>query len=112
MGYANQTTFELIATVENNQELYEAMKAYTRTCLERVPGMTDQTLGMNLRLRLYAWAAGFTVETGWGFDDVALPHHRFEKALEYYDRTKHGLVNEMELVQMAKTALELDEETP
>ena len=54
-GYANQESYDFEVWTANNRELYDAILAYARECLRRVPGMTDQTLGANIKLNVREW---------------------------------------------------------
>ncbi len=49
-GYRNEATYEFIATTENDRETYELLLAYSAQMLRRVPSMTEQTLGHNIKL--------------------------------------------------------------
>lgn len=55
-GYANYATFKVIAETENDRGTYFALLAYVRELLKGVPDMTEQTIGVNLKLRLRTWA--------------------------------------------------------
>jgi hypothetical protein len=59
------TTDEFNMIWQNDQAVYDTVLAYARELLCRVPGMTDQTLGRNVKDRVFAWAYG----GGWGYSE-------------------------------------------
>lgn len=64
----NHATREFNMVWTNDQEVYHAVLAYARELLRGVPGMTDQTLGRNVKDRVFAWAygGGWGWSSGWG----------------------------------------------
>lgn len=53
----------------NDQDLYHCVLAYAAWCLKRIPSMSNQTLGRNVRDNLQRWAAeGRVTRLGWGPD--------------------------------------------
>lgn len=100
-GYKNAETFNFISTVDNDFDLYEAVKAYTVDLLDRHPWMTDQTLGRNIKDRVFAWANG----GGWGYDCPP----RFQNVLQYLDLADYGRVNEEEVAESVRDALDVEE---
>jgi hypothetical protein len=50
---------------QNDQDVYRAVVEYVRDMLRRVPNMTDQTIGRNVKDRVYSWAFG----GGWGYSE-------------------------------------------
>jgi hypothetical protein len=59
----NHATDEFNMIWENDQDVYKEVLAYAEGLLHRTPGMTDQTLGRNVKDRVFAWAYG----GGWGW---------------------------------------------
>lgn len=88
-GYANQATFDLVVAYNNHEELYRATVAYAGDLLERVPGMTPQTMGRNVKDQLFAWAFG----GGWGRDNAP----RFTRELGHLTRDDYALINEEDI---------------
>lgn len=58
-----RVTTEFNMIWQNDQDLYKAVLAYARELLRGVPGMTPQTIGRNVKDRMFAWAFG----GGWGW---------------------------------------------
>jgi hypothetical protein len=54
-GYANGETFRFEVETANTFELYVPILAFAAECLRRVPGMTNQTLGVNIKLTVRGW---------------------------------------------------------
>lgn len=54
-GYPNQATLDFDLWYSNHEPLYRAVNAYAADCLRRVPSMTDQTLGTNVKLVVRGW---------------------------------------------------------
>jgi hypothetical protein len=53
----------------NDQDLYHCVLAYAAWCLNRIPSMSNQTLGRNVRDNLERWASeGKVTRLGWGPD--------------------------------------------
>jgi hypothetical protein len=59
----NHATTEFNMVWQNDQDVYVAVLDYAKALLHRTPGMTDQTLGRNVKDRVFAWAYG----GGWGW---------------------------------------------
>lgn len=59
------TTGEFNLIWQNDQDVYRAVIDYVRNMRPRMFVMTDQTLGRNVKDRVFAWAYG----GGWGFSD-------------------------------------------
>ena len=58
---------------QNDEPLYRAVIMFGRVCLGRVPNMTDQTLGRNVRDAVRRWCVDRQV-TGLGWDaDLGYP---------------------------------------
>lgn len=69
-GYANAETFRFEAHTANDAELYADLLNVAVTMLQRVPSMTDQTLGRNLLDHVRGWLhdidqGGQPVNRGW-----------------------------------------------
>jgi hypothetical protein len=62
-GYANEDSYLWDVMWSNDQTLYEAIKSEGRRLLEWLPGMTDQTLGVNLLNSIKAAMC----DGGWGW---------------------------------------------
>lgn len=62
---------------QNDQDVYNATLDYARGLLARTPGMTDQTLGRNVKDRLFSWAygGGYGFSSGWGGATAPLLDH-------------------------------------
>lgn len=70
-GYANAETLAFQVYAANTRELHDAIRDYAADCLRRVPSMTDQTLGTNIKLAVRTWvdqvANGEPIRNlGWG----------------------------------------------
>lgn len=82
----NHATREFNMHWLNDQDLYDDVILFARHLLRQVGGkMTPQTLGRNIKDRVYAWKEG----GGWGYDNP--PKH--VRALEYL-RVPHAEVQE------------------
>lgn len=54
---------------QNDQDFYNAVLDYARAFLRRVPGMTAQTLGLNIRNDVHRWCdEGYVSALGWDPD--------------------------------------------
>jgi len=54
--YANYATFRVCVDGWNNEPIYNAILKLTEECLSKVPNMTDQTLGRNIKDAMRRWA--------------------------------------------------------
>ena len=91
---------------ENDYDLYLATLAYARDLLRRTPNMTDQTLGRNVKDRVFAWAFG----GGWGWSDFYPHDHR---AFDYFlKREQHGDVQDERVGERVRDALGIEGELP
>lgn len=101
-GYTNHPTWHFVAIMQNDQTLYNAVVRYGYDLLARVPGMTDQTLGRNVKDRVHSWANG----GGWGY-----PHGhatlRFD-TLRHLDLTVANEVDETEVGEAVRVAIALE----
>ena len=98
-GYANDETYALCATIDNDEALYIACREYVRELLTSVPTMTEQTIGVNLKNRLQAWAFG----GGWGWPDAP---RQFNDVLRYFSPSQMAAVNEEDLAETVLSSLE------
>lgn len=60
----NHATTEFNLIWQNDQAVYHEVVAMVRDMLRRSPTMSDQTIGRNVKDRVFSWAYG----GGWGFD--------------------------------------------
>lgn len=72
-GYANRESFMFEVHTANTWSLYREIRDYAADCLRRVPGMTAQTLGANIKLTVRGWVLdaqnGEPAQNyGWGKD--------------------------------------------
>lgn len=80
-GWRNQVTYDAIAYLDNVEPVYRYVQQYARLCLERVPGMTPQTLGLNILNTLgdlidQAQSGSYVIKAhGWGSEIVVDPGH-------------------------------------
>jgi hypothetical protein len=53
---------------QNDQDVYMTTLAFAQRLLLAQPGMTDQTLGLNVKHRVFSWAygGGWGYSSGWG----------------------------------------------
>jgi hypothetical protein len=76
--------------------------SYARELLVRLPTMTDQTLGRNVKDRVFAWAFG----GGWGWaEGWPGPGRPFDYFLS---REDYGLVSEESIAESVREALGLE----
>ena len=104
-GYANEDSFLFDVVWSNDAHLYSAIRAYGETLLRSVPGMTDQTLGLNV---LHAIKAAVHIG-GWGYSTtpktmVLVP----AKSLSDLATVKLKNVNETEFGAAIRDALGRD----
>jgi hypothetical protein len=63
----NHATWAFSLWWSNDEPLYRNVLAYATECLRRVPNMTDQTLGLNVRIEVQRWCMdGQATVLGWG----------------------------------------------
>lgn len=72
-GYANEQSYMFEVQTANTRDLYEAIRDYAADCLRRVPNMTPQTLGANIKLVVRGWVDDAqngrpAYSPGWGPD--------------------------------------------
>lgn len=75
-GYPNEPTWDFDIWYSNHEPLYRAVNAYAADCLRRVPSMTDQTLGTNVKLVIRGWVHDIDEgkrpwNHGWGENPVS-----------------------------------------
>lgn len=112
---------------QNDQDLYDAVLDMVRDLLRRVPGMTDQTIGVNVKGRVFAWAygGGWGYSEGWGGATTSLrdgdrypdwteggppPGYRANPFSYFLDREAYGFINEEVVGEQAKDALDLEDD--
>lgn len=89
-GWANYASWHFSVIWHNDYDLHHALIDYSRQLLRSVPGMTDQTLGRNIKDRVYSWANG----GGYGYDNAP----RFVDVLRHLQPdTPYAEVNEDEV---------------
>jgi len=106
--------------------VYNAVLAYARELLRQVPGMTDQTLGLNVKHRVFAWAygGGWGWADGWGGATESLrdadryadwteggppPGYRTSPFSYFPDRDTYGYVNEEAVAEEVRDALGIEQ---
>lgn len=78
------------------------MLAYARELLDRLPTMTDQTLGRNVKDRVFAWAFG----GGWGHSGLWVG--RASTFDHFLSREDYGRVSEESIAESVRDALGLE----
>lgn len=48
-GYTSQASLDFEQYASNHRPIYDSLRIYAGVCLRRVPSMTDQTLGRNIK---------------------------------------------------------------
>lgn len=121
----NHSTTEFNQIWQNDQDVYNAVLSYARSLVRGVPGMTDQTLGRNVKDRVFSWAygGGWGWGAGWGGAETSLrdkdryPHWEFGPAPADYrvspfsyfpDREAYGDVSEEAIAEEVRDALGLE----
>lgn len=117
------TEFNLIW--QNDQVVYNEVLDYVRDLLRGVPNMTDQTIGLNVKARVFSWAfgGGWGFASGWGHSLTSLrdedrypdwteggppPGYRANPFSYFLDKDRYGLVNEEVVGEEAREALGLE----
>jgi hypothetical protein len=125
MSQNNHSTDEFNLVWQNDQDVYLEVLALARELLARVPGMTDQTLGRNIKDRVFSWAygGGWGYSDGWGHATSSLRDgDRFPSWVEgpppagyrttpfsyFLDREQYGEVSEEAIAEDVREALELE----
>jgi hypothetical protein len=86
----------------NDQDLYLATLAYARELLRRMPQMSDQTLGRNVKDRVFAWAFG----GGWGHDGLWVGR---ADTFDYFVRREdYGDVSELAVAEEVRDCLGIE----
>lgn len=121
----NHATDEFNMVWQNDQDVYLAVLGLAREWLRRVPGMTDQTLGRNVKDRVFAWAfgGGWGWSSGWGGLPTSLrdqdrypdwrkgdppPGYRVSPFSYFLDREQYGDVDEVAVGEQVRDALEVE----
>jgi hypothetical protein len=121
----NHETTEFNLVWQNDQDVYHAVLDYARRLLAQVPGMTDQTLGRNVKDRVYSWAygGGWGWATGWGESTSSLrdddrfpdwveggppPGYRVSPFSYFLDRETYGNVSEEHVAEEVREALDIE----
>jgi hypothetical protein len=111
---------------QNDQDVYHAVLEEVRRMLQQVPGMTDQTIGVNIKARVFSWAygGGWGYFSGWGGATYSLrdqeryaywteggppPGYRVTPFSHFLNRDQYGDVNEERVAEEARDALGLEE---
>jgi hypothetical protein len=122
----SHATDEFCAIWQNDQDVYNAVLEEVREMLRRVPGMTDQTIGVNIKARVFSWAygGGWGYSSGWGGATYSLrdrerysywtegsppPNYRVTPFSYFLDRDLFGHVSEERVGEEAREALGLEE---
>lgn len=95
----NLATFQFNVIWQNDQALYNAVLAYAKDMTD----LTDQTLGRNVKDRVYAWAN----DGGWGYG----PGRKFD-ILKHLDLTGYPQVSETEVGEAVRESLTTEGELP
>jgi hypothetical protein len=110
---------------QNDQDVYLAVLAEVRAMLGGVPGMTLQTIGRNVKDRVFAWAygGGWGYSEGWGgatsplLDCLRYPDweegpapagYRVSPFSYFLSREEYGYVSEERVGEEALEALDLE----
>lgn len=121
----NHETTEFNLVWQNDQDVYHAVLDYARRLLTQVPGMTDQTLGRNVKDRVFSWAygGGWGWATGWGESTSSLrdddryptwteggppPGYRATPFSYFLDREGYGGVSEEAVAEEVRDALGIE----
>lgn len=116
------TTDEFCLVWQNDQDVYNEVVAYVRDLLRQVPGMTDQTIGRNVKDRVFSWAygGGWGYSSGWGGAVTSLrdsdrfpdwqegpppPGYRSTPFSYFLDRSTYGDISEERVGEEAREAL-------
>jgi len=122
---AAHATNEFNMIWQNDQTVYNEVIDYVKDCLRRVPNMTDQTLGLNVKARVFSWAhgGGWGYSDGWGHatsslrDDDRYPDwhegpppagYRSGPFSYFLPKEAYGLVDEVEVGEQARDALGIE----
>jgi hypothetical protein len=84
-GYANQPSLDFETWTANTEVIYHVIENYGRVLLQRVPSMTPQTLGVNIKTEVrtlidMAQKGEKLRHLGWA-DHLDLPQEPLRKAL-------------------------------
>lgn len=121
----NHETTEFNLVWQNDQDVYHAVLEYAGRLLSQVPGMTDQTLGRNVKDRVFSWAygGGWGWATGWGESSSSLrdddrypqwteggppPGYRVSPFSYFLDRDAYGSVSEEAIAEEVRDAMDIE----
>jgi hypothetical protein len=122
---ATHATDEFCMVWQNDQDVYLEVVGMTRDLIRLYPGMTDQTLGRNIKDRVFAWAygGGWGYSSGWGgavsslLDSDRYPDwseggppqgYRVSPFSYFLSREQYGWVSEERIAEEARDALGLE----
>jgi hypothetical protein len=122
---ARHATDEFCLIWQNDQAVYNEVVAYTRDLLRGLPSMTNQTLGRNVKDRVFAWAygGGWGYSEGWGHATSSLrdedrypdwteggppPGYRPTPFSYFLGKDMYGYVSETRVGEEAREALGLE----
>jgi hypothetical protein len=111
---------------QNDQDVYFTTLAYAQALLRQVPGMTEQTLGRNVKDRVFSWAygGGWGYSSGWRGATTSLrdedrypdwseggppPGYRVSPFSYFLGRDKYGHVSEEGIAEQVRDALQIEE---
>jgi hypothetical protein len=88
---------------QNDYDVYHLVLDKARDCLRQVPGMTDQTLGRNVKDYVFALrcAGGWGYPTGMGTPQV-------RATLQWIDVADYGKVSEEEVAEQVRELLGIE----
>lgn len=107
-GYANEDSYYFDMVWSNDRGIYDAIRKEGKHLLSVVPGMTDQTLGLNIKTMILATMN----KGGWGYPGVP---DEF-KGVDFSNLTgsmtldQMRNVNETEFGEKVRTALETEDD--
>jgi hypothetical protein len=121
----NNTTHEFNLIWQNDQAVYNEVVEYVRDLLRGVPGMTDQTIGRNVKDRVFSWAygGGWGYSYGWGHSTTSLrdadrypdwteggppPGYKAGPFSYFLDMDQYRFVSEEEVGDQARDALAIE----
>jgi hypothetical protein len=121
----DDATNEFCMIWQNDQDVYNAVIAYVRELLHGVPNMTEQTIGRNVKDRVFSWAygGGWGYSEGWGGAAASLrdvekypdwiegpppPGYRNTPFSYFLDPHRYSYVNEEQVGEEARDALGLE----
>lgn len=123
---SSHATDEFNLVWQNDQDVYLAVLQEAEDLLRRVPGMTDQTIGRNVKDRVFSWAygGGWGYSSGWNGATSSLrdddrypdwteggppPGYRSGPFSYFLDRDLYSSVSEEEVGEAVREALALED---